>query len=57
MKTDSVPIVIGTASIDLTTMAAAAVCVAVVMAVMVGIRKDVAAFALVAGGLAIALSM
>lgn len=57
MKSDSVPFVIGTASIDVTTMAAAAICVTVVLAVMIGIRKDLAAFALVAGGLAIALTM
>lgn len=57
MKSDSVPFIIGTASVDMTTMAAGVICTAVVLAVMIGIRKDLAAFALVAGGLAIALTM
>lgn len=57
MKSDSVPIMIGTASIDGTTMAIGAICAAVLVAMMIGIRKDIAAFALVVGGLAIALTM
>ncbi|MEL6996718.1 MAG: hypothetical protein ACFB03_20090 [Paracoccaceae bacterium] len=57
MKTDAVPIMIGTSSLDIVTFTAAALVTAVIVASIVGLRKDLAACAFVVGVLGIALTM
>ncbi|MEM9062671.1 MAG: hypothetical protein AAGD13_19595 [Pseudomonadota bacterium] len=57
MKTDAVPIMIGTSSLDVVTFTAVVLVTAVLVAAIVGLRKDLAAFAFVVGVLGIALTM
>ena len=57
MKSEVPPLLIGSASLDVTTVTAIGLVLLIGMAVVVGIRKDVAAFALIAGTLTIALTM
>ena len=57
MKSEFVPITIGSASLDLVTVTVLILIGLIGIAVIVGIRKDLAAFALIAGALTIALTM
>ena len=57
MKSEYVPITIGSASLDLVTVTVLILLGLISIAVIVGIRKDLTAFALIAGALTIALTM
>ena len=57
MKSEYVPITIGSASLDLVTVTVLVLLGLIGVAVIVGIRKDLTAFALIAGALTIALTM
>lgn len=57
MKSEMPPFVIGSASMDVITVTAIALFALILLGVLIGIRKDIAAFALIAGTLTIALTM
>lgn len=57
MRSDGVPLTIGSISLDQTTLVVMGLVLLVMLGTMFGIRRDVALGALVAGGLVIALAM
>ncbi len=57
MRNDGVPLTIGSISLDQTTLVVMGLVLLVMLGTMLGIRRDVALGALVAGGLVIALAM
>ena len=57
MKSEVPPLLVGTVSLDAGTATVLGLILLIGVAVFIGIRKDIAAFALVAGTLTLALTM